>query len=166
MLFRSRQGADFKRVLAQIKQRLGHTPVALQLQIGMEENFVGQVDLMTMKARYWDEADMGLIYREEDIPADMLAEAEEYRALMVEAAAESSEELMDKYLEGGELSIEEIKAGLRARTIAGEIVPAVCGSSQYLSKRKKSSGSTYVCTLWFYFKWKYNTKYSYKNTSH
>ena len=124
-----RQGADFKRVLGQIKQRLGHTPVALQLQIGMEENFVGQVDLMTMKARYWDDADMGLVYREEDIPADMLEEAEEYRALMVEAAAESSEELMDKYLEGEELSIEEIKAGLRARTIAGEIVPAVCGSS-------------------------------------
>ena len=72
---------------------------------------------------------MGLEYREEDIPADMLAEAEEYRALMIEAAAESSEELMDKYLEGGELTIEEIKAGLRARTIAGEIVPAVCGSS-------------------------------------
>ena len=124
-----RQGADFKRVLAQIKQRLGHTPVALQLQIGMEENFVGQVDLMTMKARYWDDADMGLIYREEEIPADMLAEAEEYRALMVEAAAESCEEMMDKYLEGGELTIDEIKAGLRARTIAGEIVPAVCGSS-------------------------------------
>lgn len=124
-----RQGADFKRVLAQIKQRLGHTPVALQLQIGMEENFVGQVDLMTMKARYWDDADMGLVYREEEIPADMLAEAEEYRALMIEAAAESCEELMDKYLEGGELTNEEIKAGLRARTIAGEIVPAVCGSS-------------------------------------
>ena len=124
-----RQGADFKRVLGQIKQRLGHTPVALQLQIGMEENFVGQVDLITMKARYWDDADMGLVYREEDIPADMLEEAEEYRALMVEAAAESCEELMDKYLEGGELTNEEIKAGLRARTIAGEIVPAVCGSS-------------------------------------
>ncbi|MCK9238095.1 MAG: elongation factor G [Thiopseudomonas sp.] len=124
-----RQGADFKRVLGQIKQRLGHTPVALQLQIGMEESFVGQVDLITMKARYWDDADMGLVYREEDIPADMLAEAEEYRALMIEAAAESSEELMDKYLEGGELTNEEIKAGLRARTIAGEIVPAVCGSS-------------------------------------
>lgn len=124
-----RQGADFKRVLGQIKQRLGHTPVALQLQIGMEENFVGQVDLITMKARYWDDADMGLVYREEDIPADMLEEAEEYRSLLVEAAAESSEELMDKYLEGGELTIDEIKAGLRARTIAGEIVPAVCGSS-------------------------------------
>ncbi len=124
-----RQGADFKRVLGQIKQRLGHTPVALQLPIGMEENFVGQVDLITMKARYWDDADMGLVYREEDIPADMLEEAEEYRSLLVEAAAESSEELMDKYLEGGELTIDEIKAGLRARTIAGEIVPAVCGSS-------------------------------------
>src|SRR5690554_3822607 len=95
----------------------------------MEENFVGQVDLISMKARYWDDADMGLTYREEEIPADMLAEAEEYRALMIEAAAESCEELMDKYLEGGELTVEEIKAGLRARTIAGEIVPAVCGSS-------------------------------------
>ncbi len=124
-----RQGADFKRVLAQIKQRLGHTPVALQLQIGMEENFIGQVDLMTMKARYWDDADMGLTWREEEIPAEMLAEAEEYRALMIEAAAESNDELMDKYLEGVELTNEEIKAGLRARTIAGEIVPAVCGSS-------------------------------------
>ena len=124
-----RQGADFKRVLNQIKQRLGHTPVALQLQIGMEENFIGQVDLLAMKARYWDDADMGLVYREEDIPADMLEEAEEYRALMIEAAAESCEELMDKYLEGVELTNEEIKAGLRARTIAGEIVPAVCGSS-------------------------------------
>ncbi len=124
-----RQGADFKRVLGQIKERLGHTPVALQLQIGKEEEFVGQVDLMTMKARYWDDADMGLVYREEEIPADMLAEAEEYRALMVEAAAEGSEELMDKYLEGGELTIDEIKFGLRERTIAGEIVPAVCGSS-------------------------------------
>src|SRR5690554_7272616 len=95
----------------------------------MEENFIGQVDLISMKARYWDDADMGLTYREEEIPADMLAEAEEYRALMIEAAAESCEELMDKYLEGGELTVEEIKAGLRARTIAGEIVPAVCGSS-------------------------------------
>ena len=124
-----RQGADFKRVLGQIKERLGHTPVALQLQIGKEEEFVGQVDLITMKARYWDDADMGLVYREEEIPADMLAEAEEYRALMIEAAAEGSEELMDKYLEGGELTIDEIKFGLRERTIAGEIVPAVCGSS-------------------------------------
>jgi elongation factor G len=82
-----------------------------------------------MKARYWDDADMGLVYREEEIPADMLAEAEEYRSLLVEAAAESCEELMDKYLEGEELTIDEIKAGLRQRTIAGEIVPAVCGSS-------------------------------------
>ncbi|MDY7220441.1 elongation factor G [Denitrificimonas sp. JX-1] len=124
-----RQGADFKRVLGQIKQRLGHTPVALQLPIGSEENFVGQIDLMTMKARYWDDSDMGMTYREEEIPAEMLADAEEYRSLMVEAAAESSEELMDKYLEGEELTIDEIKEGLRVRTIANEIVPAVCGSS-------------------------------------
>jgi len=124
-----RQGADFKRVLGQIKDRLGHTPVALQLPIGAEENFEGQIDLVEMKARYWDDADMGLHYREEEIPADMLAEAEEYRSLLVEAAAEANEELMDKYLEGGELSKEEIKAGLRERTLNGEIAPAVCGTS-------------------------------------
>lgn len=124
-----RQGADFKRVLGQIKDRLGHTPVALQLPIGSEENFQGQIDLVEMKARYWDDADMGLHYREEEIPADMLEEAEEYRSLLVEAAAEANEELMDKYLEGGELSVEEIKAGLRERTLNGEIAPAVCGTS-------------------------------------
>ncbi|AKX45376.1 elongation factor G [Thiopseudomonas alkaliphila] len=124
-----RQGADFKRVVAQIKQRLGHTPVPIQLPIGSEENFVGQVDLINMKAYYWNDNDMGMTFREEEIPAEMLAEAEEYRSNLVEAAAEANEELMDKYLEEGELSIEEIKAGLRARTIACEIVPAVCGSS-------------------------------------
>ena len=124
-----RQGADFKRVVAQIKQRLGHTPVPVQLPIGSEENFVGQVDLINMKAYYWNEDDMGMTFREEEIPADMLEEAEAYRSDLVEAAAEANEELMDKYLEEGELSVEEIKAGLRARTIACEIVPAVCGSS-------------------------------------
>src|SRR5699024_2483938 len=112
-----------------IKDRLGHTPVALQLPIGAEENFEGQIDPVEMKARYWDDADLGLHYREEEIPADMLAEAEEYRSLLVEAAAEANEELMDKYLEGGELSKEEIKAGLRERTLNGESAPAVCGTS-------------------------------------
>ncbi|MDF9895645.1 UNVERIFIED_ORG: elongation factor G [Pseudomonas vranovensis] len=124
-----RAGANFLRVVGQIKNRLGHTPVPVQLAIGSEDNFQGQVDLIKMKAIYWNEDDKGTTYREEEIPADMLELAEEWRANMVEAAAEANEELMNKYLEEGELSVEEIKAGLRARTLASEIVPAVCGSS-------------------------------------
>ena len=124
-----RQGADFLRVVEQIKKRLGHTPVAIQLPIGSEENFVGQVDLLRMKAIYWNDSDMGMTFREEEIPADMAELAAEYREKLVEAAAEANEELMNKYLEGGELTTEEIKAGLRQRTLASEIVPAVCGSS-------------------------------------
>ncbi len=124
-----RAGANFLRVVSQIKNRLGHTPVPIQLAIGSEENFQGQVDLIKMKAIYWNDEDKGTTYREEEIPDDMLDLAEEWRSNMVEAAAESSEELMNKYLEGEELTIDEIKAGLRARTLANEIVPAVCGSS-------------------------------------
>ncbi|QBF28763.1 elongation factor G [Pseudomonas tructae] len=124
-----RAGANFLRVVGQIKNRLGHTPVPVQLAIGSEDNFQGQVDLIKMKAIYWNDDDKGTTYREEEIPADMLALAEEWRANMVEAAAEANEELMNKYLEEGELTVEEIKAGLRARTLASEIVPAVCGSS-------------------------------------
>ena len=124
-----RQGADFLRVVEQIKRRLGHTPVAIQLPIGSEENFVGQVDLLRMKAIYWNDSDMGMTFREEEIPADMAELAAEYREKLVEAAAEANEDLMNKYLEGGELTTEEIKAGLRQRTLASEIVPAVCGSS-------------------------------------
>lgn len=124
-----RAGANFLRVVAQIKNRLGHTPVPIQLAIGSEDNFQGQVDLIKMKAIYWNDEDKGTTYREEEIPADMLELAEEWRSNMIEAAAESSEELMNKYLEGEELTNEEIKAGLRARTLANEIVPAVCGSS-------------------------------------
>ncbi|MCQ2032186.1 elongation factor G [Stutzerimonas zhaodongensis] len=124
-----RAGANFLRVVSQIKNRLGHTPVPIQLAIGSEDNFQGQVDLIKMKAIYWNDDDKGTTYREEEIPADMLELAEEWRSNMVEAAAESSEELMNKYLEGEELTNEEIKAGLRARTLANEIVPAVCGSS-------------------------------------
>ncbi|AIC20222.1 elongation factor G [Pseudomonas chlororaphis] len=124
-----RAGANFLRVVGQIKSRLGHTPVPVQLAIGAEDNFAGQVDLIKMKAIYWNDDDKGTTYREEEIPTDMLALAEEWRAKMVEAAAEANEELMNKYLEGGELTVEEIKAGLRARTLASEIVPAVCGSS-------------------------------------
>ncbi|MCW3150872.1 elongation factor G [Stutzerimonas stutzeri] len=124
-----RQGANFLRVVGQIKQRLGHTPVPVQLAIGSEENFQGQIDLIKMKAIYWNEDDKGTSYREEEIPAELMDLAEEYRSNLIEAAAEANEELMNKYLEGGELSVDEIKAGLRQRTIACEIVPAVCGSS-------------------------------------
>ncbi|TBV08774.1 elongation factor G [Stutzerimonas kirkiae] len=124
-----RQGANFLRVVEQIKKRLGHTPVPVQLAIGSEENFQGQVDLVKMKAIYWNDEDKGTSYREEEIPAELQDLAEEWRSNMVEAAAEANEELMNKYLEGGELTVEEIKEGLRARTLAGEIVPAVCGSS-------------------------------------
>ena len=124
-----RAGANFLRVVGQIKSRLGHTPVPVQLAIGSEENFAGQIDLVKMKAIYWNDDDKGTTYREEEIPAELLSLAEEWRSNMVEAAAEANEELMNKYLEEGELTVEEIKAGLRARTLAGEIVPAVCGSS-------------------------------------
>ncbi|GLX14852.1 MULTISPECIES: elongation factor G [Pseudomonas] len=124
-----RAGANFLRVVGQIKNRLGHTPVPIQLAIGAEENFEGQVDLIKMKAIYWNDDDKGTTYREEEIPAEMLELANEWRSNMVEAAAEANEELMNKYLEEGELSVEEIKAGLRLRTLASEIVPAVCGSS-------------------------------------
>ncbi|MGY4524453.1 elongation factor G [Pseudomonas sp. TE21394] len=124
-----RAGANFLRVVGQIKNRLGHTPVPVQLAIGAEDDFQGQVDLIKMKAIYWNEDDKGTTYREEEIPADMVDLANEWRSNMVEAAAEANEELMNKYLEEGDLSVEDIKAGLRARTLASEIVPAVCGSS-------------------------------------
>ncbi len=124
-----RAGANYLRVIEQIRKRLGHTPVPIQLAIGAEENFQGQVDLLKMKAIYWNDADQGVTFREEEIPADMKELAEEWRSHMVEAAAEANEELMNKYLEEGDLSTEDIVAGLRQRTIACEIVPAVCGSS-------------------------------------
>ncbi len=124
-----RAGANFLRVIAQIKQRLGHTPVPIQLAIGAEDNFQGQIDLMSMEAVYWNDADKGMVPRREPIPVELQELADEWRSNMVEAAAEASEELMNKYLEGEELTNEEIKAALRQRTIAGEIVLAVCGSS-------------------------------------
>ncbi|MDP3846715.1 MAG: elongation factor G [Pseudomonas sp.] len=124
-----RAGANFLRVVAQIKQRLGHTPVPIQLAIGAEDDFKGQIDLIKMKAIYWNDDDKGMALREEEIPADMLELAQEWRSNMVEAAAEATEELMNKYLEGEELTNAEIKLALRQRTIAGEIVLAVCGSS-------------------------------------
>lgn len=124
-----RAGANFLRVIGQIKNRLGHTPVPVQLAIGAEDDFQGQVDLLKMKAIYWNDDDKGTTYREEEIPAELVDLANEWRSNMVESAAEANEELMNKYLEEGDLSVEDIKAGLRQRTIACEIVPAVCGSS-------------------------------------
>src|SRR5476651_512143 len=124
-----RAGANFLRVIGQIKQRLGHTPVPIQLAIGSEDNFQGQIDLINMQAVYWNDSDKGMVPVRKDIPAELLELAEEWRDNMVQAAAEASEELMNKYLEGEELTNEEIKAALRQRTIAGEIVLAVCGSS-------------------------------------
>ncbi|MDD1956660.1 elongation factor G [Pseudomonas sp. 8209] len=124
-----RQGADFLRVVKQIDKRLGHHPVPIQLAIGAEEHFIGQIDLVKMKAIYWNEADNGTSYREEAIPADMLELATEWRAHMIEAAAEANDEFMELYLNGTELDNEQIKAGLRQRTLNNEIVPAICGSS-------------------------------------
>ncbi len=124
-----RQGADFLRVVDQIRDRLGSNPVPLQLSIGAEENFRGVIDLIKMKAVIWNEEDQGLTYTEEDIPEDLVADSERWRELMVEVAAEANEELMEKYLEEGALSEDEIRAGIRIRTLANEIVPAFCGSA-------------------------------------
>jgi len=124
-----RAGADFLRVVGQIKQRLGANPVPVQLPIGAEEGFQGVVDLIRMKAIFWNEEDKGLTYEAQDVPGDMLAECEQYREQMVESAAEASEELMDSYLEEGELSNEQIIEGLRTQTLAGELVPCLCGSA-------------------------------------
>jgi elongation factor G len=124
-----RAGANFLRVVKQIKDRLGANPVPLQLPIGAEEHFKGVVNLIRMKAIYWNETDMGMTYEEREIPADMVAACNEWREHMVEAAAESSEELMEKYLEGGTLSQEEIRSGLRSGTLANAIVPTLCGSA-------------------------------------
>jgi len=124
-----RAGADFLRVVKQIKERLGANPVAMQLNIGSEDEFEGVIDLIRMKAIYWNEADMGATYDERDIPAELQAKAEELREQMVESAAEANEDLMEKYLEEGELSAEDIKAGIRQQTLANEIVPCFCGSA-------------------------------------
>ena len=124
-----RAGADFFRVVEQIRERLGSNPVPVQLAIGAEEKFEGVVDLIRMKAIYWDESDQGLTYEARDIPEELVSDANIWREQMMETAAEASEELMDKYLEEGELAEEEIKQGLRIRTIANEIVPALCGSA-------------------------------------
>ncbi len=124
-----RAGADFLRVCAQIEKRLGSTCVPVQLQIGTEENFAGVIDLVKMRAIYWNEEDQGLTFVEKEIPEALRLEAEQYREQLVEAAAEGSDELTEKYLEEGELAEGEIIAGIRARTLRNEIVPALCGSA-------------------------------------
>ncbi|OHV09740.1 elongation factor G [Kushneria phosphatilytica] len=124
-----RAGADLLRVVEQIRTRLGHTPALLQLAIGAEDQFAGQIDLPSMTARYWHDDDLGLHYREAPIPDELLPEAQQWRERLVEMAAEASDTLMDRYFETGTLSEADIRAGLRARTLAGEIVPIVCGSS-------------------------------------
>jgi elongation factor G len=124
-----RAGADFLRVVGQIKDRLGAIPVPIQLPIGAEDEFKGIIDLMRMKALYWDGDDMGTSYREEDIPSDLLDQSNEYREAMLESVAEASEDLMEKYLENGDLSLEEIIQGIRIRTLNNEIVPTICGSA-------------------------------------
>ncbi|HIM87432.1 MAG TPA: elongation factor G, partial [Gammaproteobacteria bacterium] len=124
-----RTGADFFRVVKQISDRLGSSALPLQVPIGAEDSFSGIVDLIRMKAIHWDIATMGTEFEEHEVPADLVAKCAEGREKLVEAAAESSEELMDKYLEKGDLSDAEIKAGLRARTIANELVLVTCGSA-------------------------------------
>nr|WP_280818826.1 elongation factor G [Thiorhodococcus minor] len=124
-----RMGANFFRVVEQVKDRLGGNAVPIQVPIGAEEDFQGVIDLVKMKAIFWDEASRGTEYELRDIPEDLVATCEEWREKMVEAAAEASEELMEKYLEGEALSEEEIMAGLRARTLKTEIVPMMCGSA-------------------------------------
>ncbi len=124
-----RAGAQFLRVVGQIKDRLGATPVPLQLPIGAEDSFAGVVDLIRLQAIYWNEADMGATYDAREIPDDLKDICNEWREKMVEAAAEANEELMEKYLDEGQLSEAEIRAGIRQRTLANEIVPALCGSA-------------------------------------
>jgi elongation factor G len=124
-----RTGANFFKVYEQMRTRLRANPVPIVVPIGAEENFKGVVDLVKMKAILWDEASMGMKFTYEDIPAELLDTCKEWREKMVEAAAESSEAMMNKYLEEGDLSEDEIKQGLRTRTIASEIIPMLCGSA-------------------------------------
>ena len=124
-----RQGANFFKVYDQMKSRLKANPVPIQIPIGSEEKFLGVVDLVRMKAIFWDDSTQGMKYDEREVPAELQKQAQEWREKMLEAAAEATEELMNKYLESGDLDEAEIKQGLRARTIAFEIVPMMCGSA-------------------------------------
>ncbi|MFP4280411.1 MAG: elongation factor G [Halochromatium sp.] len=124
-----RMGANFLRVVGQVQDRLGAVAIPLQLPIGAEEDFAGVVDLVRMQAIYWNDEDKGLTYEAREVPAEMAEACAEWREKLVEAAAEATEEMMEKYLEGGELTEDEIRAGIRKRCIANEIVPMLCGSA-------------------------------------
>ena len=124
-----RAGADFLRVVKQVRERLGANPVVIQLPIGAEEKFKGVIDLVRMKAIYWDESNMGTTYEAKDIPAELQADAELWREKMIEAAAEADEGLLHKFVETGTLEVSDIRKGLRARTLTGDIVVAMCGSA-------------------------------------
>jgi elongation factor G len=124
-----RVGANFFKVYDQMKARLKANPVPIQIPVGAEDNFVGVIDLVNMRAIYWDEASQGMKFEKKEVPAELLAVANEWREKLVEAAAEANEELMNKYLESNELSIDEVKKGIRVRTINNEIVPMLCGSA-------------------------------------
>ncbi len=124
-----RVGANFFKVYDQMKARLKANVVIIQVPIGAEENFTGVIDLVAMKAIYWDDSTQGMKFEKKEVPAELVADAKEWREKMVETAAEANEELMNKYLESGQLSVEEIKQGLRIRTINNEIVPMLCGSA-------------------------------------
>jgi elongation factor G len=124
-----RAGADFLRVVEQVHERLGANPVPIQLPIGAEEKFEGVIDLIRMQALYWDESNMGMTYEAREIPAELLDDAKFWREKMIEAAAEGDEELLDKFLDSGELDDAEIRRGLRERTLKNEIVVAMCGSA-------------------------------------
>ncbi|HEV8110531.1 MAG TPA: elongation factor G, partial [Burkholderiales bacterium] len=124
-----RVGATFFKSYEHIRTRLKGNPVPIQLPIGAEDKFAGIIDLVTMQAIYWDDATQGMKFERKDVPAELAAEAKQWREKMVEAAAEANEELMNKYLESNELTIDEVKRGLRIRTINNEIVPMLCGSA-------------------------------------
>jgi elongation factor G len=129
VLFRSRTGANFFKVVTQMQTRLRANPVPIVIPIGAEEGFIGVVDLIKMKAIIWDEASQGMKFEYKEIPAELLATAKEWREKMVETAAEASEDMMNQYLENGELTEEQIILGIRTRTIACEIQPMLCGSA-------------------------------------
>ena len=124
-----RAGADYLRVVDQVTERLGANPVPVQLPIGAEEKFEGIIDLVKMQALYWDESDLGVSFEAREIPAELQAEAEVWREKMIEAAADGDEDLTDKFLDSGELTNEEIRRGLRIRTLSGDIVVVMCGSA-------------------------------------
>ena len=124
-----RAGADFLRVVTQIRERLNSNAITMQLPIGAEENFKGVIDLVKMKAIYWEEENMGIKFEEKDIPQTMESEAKKHHDQIVESAAEANEKLMEVYLEIGELSQEQIKEGIRLQTLTNEIVPVFCGSA-------------------------------------